>query len=323
MRVLILGGTQFVGRHIAEALANAGHVVSILNRGKTPDDLTIPVQRLRGDRDEGASGLQALAGRLWDACVDVSGYTPRQVRPAAELLRTRVKRYVFVSTVSVYVDSDDRPVRETHPRMTPACEDVTDVNGETYGPLKVTCENIVQEIFSDRGTMLRPQIVAGPHDPTGRYTYWAHRAAGDGAMLLPGDGSDHVQVIDARDLAQFTRTVLEDDCSGIFNLAGPRLTWEEFARLLGVREPVWVGAETLDAQGVTWQEVPLFRPEHGKYSSLMDVSAERALAAGLRWTDPEVTVKDTQGWSEAITLAPALTREREAALIQAAREHAH
>src|SRR5690348_2694567 len=121
-RVLILGGTQFIGRHIAEALLAAGHTVSILNRGQSPDDLPAEVERLRGDRDDGASGLRALAGRSWDACVDVSGYTPRQVRPSADMLRESVNRYVFVSAVAAYGDPADRPVRETHPRAPPAAE---------------------------------------------------------------------------------------------------------------------------------------------------------------------------------------------------------
>src|SRR5262249_44862145 len=157
--------------------------------------------------------------------VDVSGYTPRQVRASAERLRDRVKRYLFISAVSVYGDPDRRPVRETHPLLPPAAEEVTEVNGETYGPLKVACEQIVQETYGERGTLLRPQIVAGPHDPSGRYSYWVNRAARGGEMLAPGDGSDHVQVIDARDLARFTVKVTENALGGAFNLAGPRITW--------------------------------------------------------------------------------------------------
>jgi 2'-hydroxyisoflavone reductase len=130
MTVLILGGTQFVGRHIVEALLAGGHKVSILTRGKSPDELPTQVERLRGDRDAGVLGLEALMGRSWDACVDVSGYTPRQVRPSAERLCARVKRYAFVSAVSVYGDPVHRPVRETHPRMPPADEDVTEVDGK-------------------------------------------------------------------------------------------------------------------------------------------------------------------------------------------------
>src|SRR5262249_22309556 len=142
MHILTLGGTQFVGRHIVEALLTVGHRVSILTRGHTPDELPAEVERLRGDRDLGTVGLDALAGRSWDACVDVSGYTPRQVRASAELLRDRVKRYVFISAVSVYGDPDIRPARETHPLLPPAAEDVTEIDGETYGPLKVACERI-------------------------------------------------------------------------------------------------------------------------------------------------------------------------------------
>lgn len=145
MRVLIVAGTQFVGRHIVEALLLAGHAVSILTRDKSPYELPAQVERLRGDRDEGTLGSETLIDRSWDVCVDVSGYTPRQVRPSAERLRASVKRYIFVSAVSVYGDPDHRPVRESHHRMPPAGEDVTEVEGEMYGRLKVTCENIVQQ----------------------------------------------------------------------------------------------------------------------------------------------------------------------------------
>jgi len=251
MRVLILGGTQFIGRRIVETLLTAGHAVSILTRGQTPDELPVEVERLRGDRDEGASGLTALQSRSWDVCVDVSGYTTRQVRPSAEMLRESVKRYVFVSAVSVYGDPQQRPVLEMHPRVQPAGEEVTEVIGELYGRLKVTCEDIIQQIYADRSTLLRPQIVVGPHDPSGRYAYWVHRARQDGEMLAPGDGSDHLQVIDVRDLARFVWLVIENDLGGAFNLAGPRFTWAEFMRLLGAKNIVWVPAEIIKAAGVT------------------------------------------------------------------------
>ena len=321
MRVLILGGTQFVGRHIVEALLAAGHRVSILTRGKSPDELPPEVERLRGDRNDGARGLEALAGRSWDVCIDVSGYTPRQVRPSAEKLSASVKHYVFVSAVSVYGDPDDRPVRETHPRMPPAGENVTEVNGETYGALKVACENIIQEVYPDRCTLLRPQVVVGPHDPSGRYSYWVQRAGQGGEMLAPGDGSDHVQVIDARDVAQFTRSVIEKNLSGVFNLAGPRLTWAEFMNLLGAERIVWVPAEIIKSAGLTFLELPLFRPERGARSSLMDVSNERARTAGLTLTAPEVTARDTRAWVQGRNLTAALSPEREAELIRVARQH--
>jgi len=319
MRILILGGTQFIGRHIVEAFLAAGHTVSILTRGQTVDPLPDSVERLRGDRDAGDAGTAALIGRSWDACVDVSGYTGGQVRASAEYLRARVKHYVYISAVSVYGDPDVRPVLETHPLLPPAPEDVTEVNGETYGPLKVTCENIVREIYGEQSTVLRPQIVAGPYDPSGRYTYWVNRAVRGGEMLAPGNGSDHLQVIDVRDLARFTVTVVENDLSGAFNMAGPRITWAEFLQLLGAKSLVWVHAEILQAANLTFQELPLFRPEHGARSSLMDVSNERAQEAGLILTHPAITARDTRAGSLGEEIPMALSAEREAELIHLAR----
>jgi len=320
LNVLVLGGTQFVGRHIVEALLAGGHRVAVLTRGRTPDALPDTVERLKGDRDEGAAGLTALAGRSWDACVDVSGYTPRPVRASAEALRDAVGRYVFVSTVSVYAEPGRHPVREDDPLPPPAAEDVTEVTGETYGPLKVTCEGIVEEVYGERATLLRPQIVAGPYDPTGRYTYWIDRVATGGEFLAPGDGSDHVQVIDARDLARFTVTVLEGDVPGVFNLAGPRLEWREFVevarRATGAdAQPVWVEAATLEAQGLGWSELPVYIPAGGEQGGLMDVSSDRAQAAGLTLTDPVTTARDTRAWSAGAPQKSFLTREREAEVL--------
>ncbi len=320
MRVLVLGGTRFIGRHIVEDLLAAGHGVSILARGVSPDELPAQVERLRGDRDTGAAGLAALSGRSWDACVDVSGYTPRHVRPSAELLCESVKRYVFVSAVRVYGDPEDRPVRESHPRVPPAGERVTEINDETYGPLKVACENIVEEVYADRCALLRPQVVVGPHDPTGRYSYWVRRALRGGSMLAPGDGSDHVQVIDVRDVARFTRTLIENDLGRAFNLAGPRLTWAEFLDLLGAERVVWVASDILRAAGLTSLELPLYRPERGPLGSLMDVSSERARAAGLTLTDPQGTGMDTRHWLSDRVPTLALSPEREAELIRIARQ---
>jgi nucleoside-diphosphate-sugar epimerase len=319
MKVLILGGTQFVGRHIVEAMLASGHSVSILTRGRTPDELPAHLERLRGDRNEGVLGLQALTGRTWDICVDVSGYTPRQVRPSVEMLRAHVKRYVFVSAVSVYGDPDHGPVDESHPRLTPAGEDVTEVNGETYGGLKVTCENIIQQVYADRCTLLRPQVVAGPHDAIDRFSYWVQRATQGGEMLAPGDGSDHMQVIDGRDLAQFTRTVIENDLGGSFNLAGPRLTWAEFMKVLGAQNIVWVSAGIIKSAGLTEFELPLYRPEHGPRSSLMHVSNAAAVAASLKLTDLDVTVKDTRAWLLGRKVTSPLSPEVEAKLIGIAR----
>lgn len=320
MNILILGGTQFIGRHIAEALLAGGHEVSVLNRGRSPDELPTRVERLRGDRDLGAAGLQSLAGRQWDACVDVSGYTPRQVRPGAEQLEANIRRYVYVSAVSVYGDPPVRPVAETHPRQPPAGEEITEINGETYGALKVTCENIIEHIYANRCTLLRPQIVVGPHDASGRFAYWIQRVNQGGAMLAPGDGSDHVQVMDVTDLARFTRRVIEADLGGAFNLAGHRLTWAEFMPVLGAGEVVWVPADIIAKAGVTEFELPLFRRERGPRSGLMEVSNQKALTAGLTLTDPAITVKNMRAWLAGKTPADKLTAARESELIATARQ---
>jgi 2'-hydroxyisoflavone reductase len=319
MKVLVLGGTQFIGRHIAETLLAAGHTVTVLNRGRTPDELPAAIERLRGDRDQGAAGLQALAGGTWDVCVDVSGFTPPQVRPSAERLRPVVQRYLFISAVSVYGDPREGPVRESHPLLPPAGEKITEISQETYGALKVACENVVQEVYGERATIFRPQVVAGPYDPSGRHTYWVQRAQQGGEMLAPGDGSDFVQVIDVRDLARFAATVIERDLAGSFNLVGPRLTWAEFLQILGSQNLVWVPAEILRAAGVTAWELPLYRQEGSPRSQLMNASSERARAAGLTLTDPEITARETWSWlkdrNEPLKLAP----EREAELIRRSR----
>ena len=317
MNVLVLGGTRFIGRHVVLALVGAGHQVSVFARGTSPGELPPGVECLRGDRDDGPGGLVSLVGRTWDACVDVSGYTPRQVRPSAELLRAAIGRYVFVSTVSVYEDSNDVPVTETHPLLPEAAEDVTEITGDTYGSLKVTCERIVTDLYGERSTVLRPQIVAGPFDPTGRHTYWVQRAMQGGEMLAPGDGDDYLQVVDARDIGRFTCTVLETGAGGAFNLAGPRLTWAAFMRSIGAANPVWVSADLIDAAGLTFVELPLFRPNGSERSSLMHVSHDRASAEGLTLTDPLTTIADVRDWLRNHPVPSALAPEQERALMAA------
>ncbi|PNY81358.1 NAD-dependent epimerase/dehydratase family protein [Deinococcus koreensis] len=318
MDILILGGTKFVGRHIVEAFLQGGHRVSILARGQSPDELPAPVERLRGDRGE-AGGLNALQGRRWDACVDVSGYTPAAVRASAERLREQVERYVFISTASVYAHPERHPVREDDPLLPPSADDVNEVTGETYGPLKVRCEEIVQEVYGERATILRPQIVAGPFDHTARYPYWVDRAARGGEVLAPGDGTDHVQVIDARDLGRFSVKIVEGGIGGVFNLAGPRLSWAEFLQVAGAAPVTWVGVHELRAHSLGFRELPLYLPDNDAQGGLMDVDNSRARAAGLTLTDPAQTARDTRAWSAGAGLEYALSPEREAEVLAALR----
>lgn len=317
-RTLVLGGTQFLGRHIVQALQRAGHHVTVFNRGQSADDLGPDVDRLRGDREHGAAGLEALQGLRWDACVDVSGYTPGAVRASAECLVHQVRRYVFISAVMVYGQPTQRPVFETHPRVPAAAASTTEIDGSSYGPLKVACEDVVQAIFGPRATVLRPQVVVGPGDTWQRYTDWvqrAQRATTQAPMLAPGDGSDHLQMIDVRDLARFVVTVLTRDLGGAYNLAGPRLNWSAFVELLAPQHHVWVPAAQLRAADLSFQELPLYRPEVSPLAGLMDVSNQRALAAGLQLTDPRQTLMDVRADGQTLTRCPLLTTEREAELI--------
>lgn len=309
--VLVLGGTQFIGRHIVSALIDAGHEVTVFTRGRTPDALPSSVNRLHGDRNSGQEGLGTLAGRSWDACIDVSGYTPRQVRSSAALLRNSVGRYLFVSTVSVYQDSDDLPVGENHPVVSGAAEEVTEVTPATYGPLKVTCERVVGDIYGARATILRPQVVAGPYDPTGRHTYWIQRAMLGGDMLAPGDGTDIIQVVDARDIAQFARRAIEEAIGGIFNMAGPSLTWRAFIQALGADPVTWVPAGVIEETGLTSRELPLFLPNDSPRRWIMHISAARASDDGFTASDPERTIADTRAWLRDHPIALALPPEKE------------
>lgn len=319
MRVLVLGGTRFIGRHIVETLVAAGDSVSVFTRGTSPDVLPASVERLHGDRSHGASGLTSLGDRTWDACVDVSGYTAVQVRASVEQLAAKVGRYVFISTGSVYQSAAAGPLDESFPLLAEAAEDVVQVTNETYGPLKVTCERIVQDVFQSRATILRPQIVAGPYDPTGRHTYWVQRSIQPGETLLPGDGSDVVQVVDARDIARFTRRTIADGASGCFDMAGPRLTWRAFADALGITSPVWVDASAFEALGLTFAELPLFLPTGSPQAALMDISAARAIAAGFTQTDAGTTIADTRAWLRQHPMTPVLTADRERDAITYAR----
>ena len=325
MRILILGGSGFIGRHLASELLAGGHAVTVFSRGRQATVLPAGTEALHGDRDAGAAGLAALAGRAWEACVDLSGYTPRQLRASTQALAGCVGRYVYVSAVMAYalpIGPASRPVIESQPLRPAAADEVTEVDGDTYGPLKAACERIVGQAFGPRASLLRPQVVAGPGDGSLRYAYWVQRAAlgpAAGAMLAPGDGSDALQLIDVRDVAAFMRRVLEHDIAGIFNLAGPRLAWRQFMQLLGVAAPVWVPAAVLQAANLAFGELPLYRQADHPLAALMDVSSAKARAAGLVLTDPAQSIFDMRAWCQGRALGRPLSAEREAALIQAAR----
>jgi len=321
VKLLVLGGTKFLGRHAVGAALAAGHDVTIFTRGQTNPELFPEVEHLVGDRD---GSLDALTDRSWDGVVDTSGYVPRVVRQSAELLRDSVGRYVFVSSISVYDDFSE-PVDESSPVAAlddPATEEIM----EAYGALKAACEDVVEEVYGDRSARVRAGLIVGPYDPTDRFTYWPRRIALGGDVLGPGKPDAPVQFVDARDLARWLVTLALDGPGGTFNATGPAepLT---FAQLLerardaigADANVVWVDEQhVLDADVQPWTELPLWLPGD-EYAGMARADISRALAAGLTFRPVEQTVVDTLAWDRSVPGdRPTLAHEREQEILAAA-----
>ena len=311
MKVLLLGGPRFIGIAVADAALARGHELMFFNRGQTNPELYPKVERLHGDRD---GKLDVLAGRDWDAVVDTSGYVPRVVGASATLLEPQVGRYAFVSSISVYADLS-APVDESSPVGTLKDETVEEMGDsyENYGPLKVLCERVVEDAFGERALVIRPGLIAGPHDPTGRFTYWPHRAARGGEMLAPGPPERLVQFIDVRDLGEWIVRMLEDEKGGVFNATCSGVAWSE---LVDGADVTWVDDAFLAEHGVgEWMELPLWvaSPE---WEGIHHADVSRAVAAGLRFRPVAETMRDTYAGA-ALVDGVGLTAEREAELLAA------
>ena len=215
LRVLILGGTGFIGPHIVAALREHGHTLTLFNRGKRNASLFPKIETRLGDRD---GKLEALEHGEWDAVIDNSGYVPRHVQLSAELLKDRVAQYIFVSSISAYQDLSKPGIDEDYPTAKLDDPSVEKVSGETYGGLKALCEQVVERTYGARATVIRPTYIVGPGDPTDRFTYWPVRVARGGEMLAPGRANDPIQFIDTRDLAAFMRKCVEERIAGRYNL---------------------------------------------------------------------------------------------------------
>lgn len=300
MRLLILGGTKFLGRHLVSAALARGFAVTTFNRG-TRSGLAAGVEELHGDRNEGVAGLRALQGRVWDAVIDTCGYLPRIVSASAQTLRGQVGRYVFVSSISVY-DTFDAPPSEsskTAELADPASEDIA----RDYGALKAACERVVEDAFGARALSVRPGLIVGPFDPTGRFTYWPLRLARGGEVLAPDDPAGPVQFIDARDLAEWIVALVERGVGGVFNATGPAapLRFDAFlaeaARALGAEcRFTWADAAFLKANDVqSWVELPVWADDA---PGLARTRIDRALSEGLRFRPLAETVRDTFVWAE-------------------------
>ena len=323
MRLLVLGGTRFVGRHLVELALAGGHEVSLFTRGKTNADLFPQVEHLHGDRETG--DYEALKGKTWDAVIDTCGYIPRAVRQAGDVLKDSVDRYLFISTISVYDDPVQAGADETAPLKQLTDEATEEVTGETYGGLKVLCELAAQSIFGERAIIVRPGMIVGQYDPTDRFTYWVKRISQGGEVLVPGHPNRPVQMIDGGDLGAFQLTLLQNGTLGVYNATGatqPYL-WGEWVE--GMRAALgsnatftWIEDVWLQEQQVTGMELPFWVPE--EFGGVFAVSVQRAVDAGLTFRPFADTVRATLAFEQTLpTDQPrraGLAPEREAELLK-------
>ncbi len=331
MDILIIGGTRFLGRALVEAALPRGHHLTLFNRGRSNPGLFPEVEQLVGDRD---GGLDVLRNRHWDAVIDTCGYVPRVVRQSVELLAQNIGGYVFISSLSVYASTAQPGVNEDAPLA--VMEDALreEITGETYGPLKALCEQVVQEALPQRSLIIRPGLIVGPYDVSDRFTYWPVRVARGGEVLCPGRPGRTVQFIDVRDLAEWTIGLLETGRLGIYNADGLPgdvsmgdllHTCQQVAMALDPHNSaqlIWMDDDFLLQQGVgPWMEMPLWIPESDPESAgFFTFDVGRARAAGLTYRPLQDTVKATLSW--ALTRPgdyqwrAGLTAAREAELLQ-------
>ena len=316
MKLFLLGGPRFLGRAIADVALERGHELTFFNRGTTNPDLYPGVERIIGDR---AGDLTGLGERTWDAVIDTSGYLPNEVRASAEAL-SGCGLYCFVSSISVYADfarpnDEDSPVAELGDL--PADE----VTNESYGALKALCEEAVREVFRERALVVRPGLIVGPHDPTGRFTYWPHRMARGGEVVAPAPPDRRTQVIDVRDLGAWIVELCERGSPGTFNATHPGLMWSELldsCRAVSGSDAdvTWVPDEFLLEHEVgQWMELPLWLADP-EMAAADDVSVRRALDAGLAFRPLDETVRGALEQART-TDAAGLAPEREAELLAA------
>jgi 2'-hydroxyisoflavone reductase len=306
--ILILGGTGFLGPHVVTAALARGHKVTLFNRGKTRPALFPDVEKLHGDRD---GKLDALKGRQWDAVVDPSGYVPRIVKMSAELLAPNVKQYIFISTVSVYAPGAPLGADETAATEAiadPTSEDIKGNNFRNYGALKALSEKAAEAAMPSRVTNVRPGLIIGPGDPTGRFTHWPWRMSEGGEVLCPGDGTTPVQYIDGRDLGEWLVHLVENNTVGTMNALGPdkRVTMKEAIAACNAAAgnkatPVWVDAKFLEKHEVApWAEMPMWIPNEGEDAGFGTNSNARAIKAGLTFRPLVDTAKDTLAWLDTL-----------------------
>ena len=300
MKLLILGGTRFLGRHVAELALAQGHELSLLHRGQSGPELFPQAEHLIADRD---GDLSVLKGGSWHAAIDTSAYVPRQVHSISSALLDHVERYLLVSSISAYADFSALGTDETaatHKLDDPLTETVSSA---TYGGLKALCEEAALAAWGERCVVARPGLIVGPHDPTGRFTWWLQRLQRGGEVLAPGRPDAPVQFIDVRDVSAWLLLQAQASTQGLFNITGPgqALTMGEFLRttqavLCPSAHLSWVDAQWLLDKGVKpWSELPVWLPPENE--GLHKMKLARALATGIGFTPLAQTIADTAAWA--------------------------
>lgn len=332
LRILMLGGTGFLGPAEVEYALERGHTVTLFNRGRTNPHLFPDTEKLVGDRATG--DLAALEGRTWDAVLDTSANVATWVRDSAAALKDSVGRYLFVSSLSAHTDNGTPGQKENAAVFSSAdYEDVIRRNapmGEAFGPNKAEAERIVHATFDERGLVVRPGLIVGPRDTSDRFTYWPVRIDRGGEVLAPGDGTDRVQVVDVRDLGRFLVHLVETQASGTYNAVGPRAPMTMAEMLHGIRGVTasdvsftWVAADFLREQGVgAWMEMPVWVYPGPDTRGFMEWDCSKAIAAGLEFRPLADTARDTLAWwkergPDAPALRTGLAADKEARILAA------
>jgi 2'-hydroxyisoflavone reductase len=333
LRILILGGTGFTGPYQIRYALSRGHKLTTFNRGKThPGETPAEVEQLVGDRN---GKLDALKNRQWDVVIDNPTTLPAWVRDAAQILKGHVERYVFISTISVYgeikqgVDESAPLAKYEGPDPYKETLEAMKASGyKTYGPLKALSEKEAEKWFPGKTLIIRPGLIVGPRDETDRFTYWPVRIDRGGEILAPGNPTDPVQFIDARDLAEWTVRMVENDATGIYNATGPAKPLGIGGMLDGIKEAlksnakfIWANEDFLTQQKVeAWSDMPVWT---GKESGMSRTDISRALAKGLTFRPLGDTARDTLAWFKSLPqdrqskLRAGLTPEREAEVLAA------
>lgn len=302
LKILILGGTNFLGPHLVEEFQEHGHEVTLFNRGTQKPSFS-NIETLHGDRD---GNLNSLQGRRWDAIIDTSGHLPRVVEASSKLLSTATDHYTFISTIGVYKDFHSMNIDENYPVAVLEDETNEEINEKTYGALKAACEKVIEEYFPNHFLVIRPGLIIGPRDPTNRFSYWPLRVLDGGEILSPSSPSQNLQFIDVRDLAKWIVSMVEKQGTGFYNATGPAapLSFEELLKTCSQVSNkkiclTWVNEDFLIENGVQdWVELPLWLSYQRNMPGFLNVDARKAIHAGLAFRPLTHTISAIIDWEK-------------------------